>query len=74
VQFDGGYNTQRHGTMCGCGYVNATQLECVKSVRQTLKGRRNFATAFAESLAEFFKCFYGVDITQINLQSLIKNM
>jgi hypothetical protein len=48
--FNGGYNTQRHGSLAG-GPISGVQIECnMTGVRDTEDSRRKFADAFAEAI------------------------
>lgn len=57
--FDGGYNTQRHGSLMG-GAVDGVQIEChFPGVRDTEASRAAFATALAGALSAYFERHYG---------------
>jgi N-formylglutamate amidohydrolase len=51
--FNGGYNTQRHGSASG-GPISAVQIECnMIGVRDSENARRSFAEAFAEVVKDY---------------------
>ena len=57
--FNGGYNTQRHGSQ-SAGSVDAIQIECnYAGVRDTPTARTNFAEAFATAALAYFADHYG---------------
>lgn len=57
--FDGGYNTQRHGSVNG-GSLDAVQIECnFTGVRDTESSRAAFASAVAVALGRYFEVHYG---------------
>lgn len=57
--FDGGYNTERHGSLVG-GPVDAIQIECnYAGVRDTPAARTAFAEAFVTAMLAFLHDHYG---------------
>ena len=57
--FDGGYNTQRHGSAQG-GTLDAIQIEChFAGIRDTPTSRAAFATALTNALVTYFDRHYG---------------
>ena len=57
--FNGGFNTQRHGSVQG-GALDAIQIECnFAGVRDAPNSRAAFATALANALAIYFERHYG---------------
>jgi hypothetical protein len=57
--FNGGYNTQRHGSLMG-GAIDGVQIEChFAGVRDTDASRAAFATALAGALTTYFEKHYG---------------
>lgn len=57
--FDGGYNTQRHGSRAA-GSVDAIQIECFNAgIRDTAANRTAFAEALVTSLLAYFADHYG---------------
>lgn len=57
--FDGGYNTQRHGS-AGGGAIDAIQIECnLAGVRDTEAARGAFASALVTALLQYLDVHYG---------------
>ncbi len=57
--FDGGYNTQRHGS-AGGGAIDAIQIECnLAGVRDTAAARGAFASALVTVLLQYLDVHYG---------------
>lgn len=57
--FDGGYNTQRHGSRTS-GPVDAIQVECFNAgVRDTAANRTAFAEALVTAMLAYFADHYG---------------
>ncbi len=57
--FEGGYNTQRHGSLNG-GAIDAIQIECnYDGVRDSQAARTNFAWAISGALATYLERHYG---------------
>jgi N-formylglutamate amidohydrolase len=58
--FDGGYNTERHGSLGGRSPVDAVQLEChLPGVRDTAENRQRFAEALVDALLVYLARHYG---------------
>jgi len=57
--FNGGYNTQRHGSLAG-GSLDAIQIEChLTGVRDSEGNRAQFARALTTALRTYFTVHYG---------------
>lgn len=57
--FDGGFNTQRHGSRSG-GEVDAVQIECNNAgVRDSAENRAAFAEAFVTAMLAYLADHYG---------------
>lgn len=57
--FNGGYNTQRHGSLAG-GSLDAIQIEChLAGIRDTETNRVAFAKALTTALRTYFMAHYG---------------
>lgn len=57
--FEGGYNTQRHGSLTG-GPLDAVQIECnLAGVRDTEASRARFADALVTVLVPWLQAHYG---------------
>jgi hypothetical protein len=58
--FDGGYNTERHGSLTPSSVVDAVQLEChLTGVRDSATSRQRFADALVEALLVYLDRHYG---------------
>jgi hypothetical protein len=58
--FEGGYNTERHGSLDGRALVDAVQLEChLTGVRDTPTNRQRFAEQLVDALLVFLERQYG---------------
>jgi hypothetical protein len=58
--FDGGYNTERHGSVNGQSVVDAVQLEChLTGVRDTAANRQRFAEQLVDALLVYLDRQYG---------------
>lgn len=58
--FEGGYNTERHGSLDGRGVIDAVQLEChLAGVRDTPANRLRFAEQLVDALLVFLDRQYG---------------
>lgn len=59
LYFEGGYNTDRHGSLLG-GPTDAIQIECnLEGVRDTADNRTRFADALAAALERLLRDQYG---------------
>ncbi|WP_053334421.1 hypothetical protein [Gemmatimonas phototrophica] len=57
--FEGGYNTERHGSLNG-GAVDAIQIEChLNGVRDSEAARAAFASALVTALLQYLDVHYG---------------
>lgn len=57
--FNGGYNTQRHGSLAG-GSLDAIQIECqLPGIRDSESNRAAFARALTTALRTYFTVHYG---------------
>ncbi|KMQ52704.1 N-formylglutamate amidohydrolase [Chitinispirillum alkaliphilum] len=60
--FNGGYNTQRHGSVAG-GTISGVQIECnMLGLRDTDSNRQRFAKALSGSIITYMKTHYGIDL------------
>jgi N-formylglutamate amidohydrolase len=58
--FEGGYTTQRHGSVSD-GVISAIQLECNRpGLRDTDTNRKAYAAAMAEVVKEYLQVHYGL--------------
>ncbi|MCU0635881.1 MAG: hypothetical protein MUE41_13485 [Gemmatimonadaceae bacterium] len=58
--FEGGYNTERHGSLDARSVVDAVQLEChLSGVRDTPENRQRFADRLVDALLVFLDRQYG---------------
>ena len=56
--FDGGYNTERHGSLNG-GNIDGIQVECHQGIRFNTAKREQFANIFVTSVREFMLLNYN---------------
>lgn len=63
--FSGGYSTATHTCFSPNIQINGVQIECnFQNVRNSASNRSAFADAFAESVIEFMKLHFNIDLTK----------